>query len=130
MTPPEPATRQPPKTAAATVPGLLAGQPSWAGVIRGARCAEAGLDPDQWFPVSAEPGKARAEAAAALAVCGSCRVRGQCLALSLRHWDLGQHGIWGGLVAAERAQLRRQITADHTGCGNAPGYVILTAPAR
>jgi hypothetical protein len=32
----------------------------------------------------------------------------QCLALSLRHWDIGQHGVWGGLVAAERAALRRR----------------------
>jgi hypothetical protein len=33
-------------------------------------------------------------------------VRGHCLTLSLRHWDIGQHGVWGGLVAADRARLR------------------------
>ncbi len=49
---------------------------------------------------------ARQEAAAAIAVCSTCLVRGQCLALALRHWDIGQHGVWGGLVAADRAQLR------------------------
>jgi hypothetical protein len=34
---------------------------------------------------------ARGEAAAAIAICQACPVRGQCLALSLRHWDIGQH---------------------------------------
>jgi hypothetical protein len=42
-------------------------------------------------------------------------VRGQCLALSLRHWDIGQHGVWGGLVAADRAQLRARLRAGRTG---------------
>jgi Transcription factor WhiB len=55
--------------------------------------------------------KARHEAAAAIAVCASCPVRAHCLALSLRHWDIGQHGIWGGLVAAERAAVRRPLCA-------------------
>jgi Transcription factor WhiB len=89
------------------VPGQVADQVSWARVIRHARCAEGSLDPDQWFPVSAEAGKARQEAAAAIAICAKCLVRAPCLALSLRHWDIGQHGVWGGLVAAERAALRR-----------------------
>jgi hypothetical protein len=89
------------------VPAAFSGQASWARVIKHARCADSSLDPDQWFPVSAEAGKARREAAAAIAVCTTCLVRTQCLALSLRHWDTGQHGVWGGLVAAERAALRR-----------------------
>lgn len=80
----------------------------WARVARQARCADSGLDPDQWYPVSTEPAQARHEAAAAIAVCTSCPVRAQCLELSLRHWDIGQHGIWGGLVAADRAHLRRR----------------------
>jgi hypothetical protein len=88
-------------------PGQVTDQVSWARVIRHARCAEGSLDPDQWFPVSAEAAKARQEAAAAIAVCATCLVRAPCLALSLRHWDIGQHGVWGGLVAAERAALRR-----------------------
>jgi hypothetical protein len=54
---------------------------------------------------------AAGEAAAALAVCRSCQVRSLCLALSLLHWDVGQHGVWGGLVAADRASLRRQMLA-------------------
>jgi Transcription factor WhiB len=80
-----------------------------------ARCADSGLDPDQWFPVSIEPARARHEAAAAIAVCTSCPVRALCLELSLRHWDIGQHGVWGGLVAADRARLRRRRSADHRG---------------
>jgi hypothetical protein len=83
----------------------------WARVIRYARCADSGLDPDQWFPVSVAPDSARQEAAAAIAVCAGCLVQGECLALALRHWDLGQHGVWGGLVAVDRARLRRRLTA-------------------
>jgi hypothetical protein len=56
--------------------------------------------------VSPRPEIARREAAAAIAICMACPVRAQCLELSLRHWDIGQHGVWGGLVAAERAALR------------------------
>ena len=82
-------------------------------VTRYARCADSGLDPDQWFPVSVDPARARQEAAAAIAVCTGCPVRGECLVLSLRHWDLGQHGVWGGLVAADRARLRSRLTAAH-----------------
>jgi WhiB family redox-sensing transcriptional regulator len=72
-------------------------------------CADGTYDPEQWFPVSVQIEKARHEAAAAIAVCASCPVRAPCLALSLRHWDIGQHGVWGGLVAAERAALRRLV---------------------
>ena len=84
----------------------------WARVARQARCADSGLDPDQWYPVSPNPARARREAAAAIAVCTSCPVRAQCLELSLRHWDIGQHGVWGGLVATERAHLRRRWPAN------------------
>jgi hypothetical protein len=90
----------------------LTDQASWAQVTRHARCAGSDLDPDQWFPLSAEAGKARQEAAAAIAICTACLVRGQCLALSLRHWDIGQHGVWGGLVPADRAQIRYRTGPD------------------
>jgi hypothetical protein len=83
-------------------------QALWALVVRYARCADSTLDPDQWFPVSAEAEKARHEAAAAMTVCTTCLVRTECLELSLRHWDIGQHGVWGGLVPADRAALRRR----------------------
>ena len=80
-------------------------------VARYARCADSGLDPDTWFPVNVEPGRARQEAAAAIAVCAGCLVRGHCLELSLRHWGIGKHGVWGGLVAADRARLRARLAA-------------------
>jgi hypothetical protein len=91
----------------------------WMRVIRHARCTSSSLDPDQWFPVSVEIDKARREAAAAITVCTTCLVRAECLALSLRHRDIGQHGIWGGLVAAERAALPRRRHA--TVLGTSPG---------
>jgi len=87
----------------------------WARVAGQARCADSGLDPDQWYPVSIEPARARHEAAAAIAVCARGPVRAQCLELSLRHWDIGRHGVWGGLVATDRADLRRRRPAGHRG---------------
>ena len=89
-------------------PVPLPDQALWARVIRNARCADSSLDPDQWFPASAQADKARHEAAAAITVCVTCFVRTQCLELSLRSWDIGQHGIWGGMVPADRAALRRR----------------------
>jgi hypothetical protein len=77
-----------------------------------ARCADGTLDPDEWFPVSTEAEAARREAAGALAICTACPVRGACLELSLRQWTIGQHGVWGGLVAADRAALRRRWLAS------------------
>jgi WhiB family transcriptional regulator, redox-sensing transcriptional regulator len=107
--------------------GPSADQALWARVIRHARCADGSHDPDQWFPVSEEIEKARLEAAAAIAVCSSCPVRAQCLALSLRHWDIGQHGVWGGLVPPERAALRRLMRAH---MARRARHVLLTPGAH
>jgi hypothetical protein len=100
----------------------------WALVARQARCADSGLDPDQWYPVSIEPARARQEAAAAIAVCTSCPVRAQCLELSLRHWDTGRHGVWGGLVATDRVHLRRWGPADHRGRRRTAGPGMIMRP--
>jgi hypothetical protein len=89
----------------AELSGPVPGPSMWIQVISGARCAESVLDPDDWFPLSPEPEIARREADAAIAICMACPVRPQCLELSLRHWDIGQHGVWGGLVPAERARF-------------------------
>jgi hypothetical protein len=51
----------------APMPGRFTGSALWALVNRHARCSDGRLDPDQWFPVSADPGQARQEAAAAIA---------------------------------------------------------------
>ena len=73
-----------------------------------AACSTAGLDPDEWFPIATGTPQARTEASRALAVCTICPVRPECLEMSLRQWsNVGQHGIWGGLVAAERQALHR-----------------------
>jgi hypothetical protein len=93
----------------------LTGHALPARVARQARCADSGLDPGQWYPVSTEPAQARHEAAAAIAVCTSCPVPAQCLKLSLQHRDIGQHGAWGGPVATDRAHLHRQRPAGHRG---------------
>jgi len=86
----------------------VTGRSSWSWVIRHALCRYVSLDPDQWFPASAEAQPARHEASAAIAICHGCPVRAQCLAMSLRYWDIGQHGVWGGLVSAERATVRNR----------------------
>jgi hypothetical protein len=82
------------------------------------RCADSGFAPHQWYPVSIEPAHARHEAAAPIAVCTSCPVRAQCLELSLRHWDIVQHGVWGGLVATDRAHLHAGACPGHGLMGN------------
>jgi WhiB family transcriptional regulator, redox-sensing transcriptional regulator len=97
-------------------------------VARHARCADSGLDPDQWYPVSIEPARARREAAAAIAVCAGCPVRAQCLELSLRRWDVGQHGVWGGLVATDRAHLRRRWPPDDRGRRRTAGSGMIVRP--
>jgi Transcription factor WhiB len=88
----------------------LSGNDLWALVISRALCSQGGLDPDQWYPVSGPAPAARREAARAIAICAGCVVRTHCLELSLRNWAVGQHGIWGGTVPAERAALRRELT--------------------
>jgi hypothetical protein len=104
-----------PDLIAPLAPDRLSDQALAARVARYARCADSGLDPDEWFPVSLEPGRARQEAAAAIAICADCLVRAQCLMFSLRHWAIGQHGVWGGLVAADRARLRARLAAAGKG---------------
>jgi Transcription factor WhiB len=108
-------------------PGRLTEPALWALVIRHARCSQSGLDPDQWFPASADPSRARQEAAAAIAICATCPVRGHCLTLSLQHWDIGQHGVWGGLVAADRARLRRRAR-PHRGWMEEQAMASMGAP--
>ena len=72
---------------------------------RGA-CSTSRLSPDDGYPVSTAAEDARQEAADAIAVCAACRVREECLELALRNWAVGQHGVWGGTVPAERERLR------------------------
>jgi len=82
----------------------------WLLVNQQGACSASGLSPDAWYPAGAqaeaEAEAARRQSAAALAVCGACPVRQECLELSLRNWTVGQHGVWGGTVPAERERLR------------------------
>jgi WhiB family transcriptional regulator, redox-sensing transcriptional regulator len=74
-----------------------------------ARCVGSASDPDDWFPLAAEPGKVRAQASHARSLCGVCAVRAECLELALRHWrDVGRHGIWGGTLESQRQVLRQE----------------------
>jgi hypothetical protein len=74
-----------------------------------ARCTSGGADADDWFPVATRWSRARAEAARALALCAKCPVRSDCLELSMRQWDgAGRYGVWGGLLEAERAAIRKE----------------------
>ena len=84
-------------------------------VYRQARCASSRLEPDEWFPLTADVGQAREQAARAIAICAGCPVRADCLELSLRHsFGIGAYGVWGGLVAEERRELRRRRLAGVT----------------
>jgi WhiB family transcriptional regulator, redox-sensing transcriptional regulator len=63
---------------------------------RGA-CSNA--DPDDFFPdAPGDPSEARA-----LAACGACQVREQCLTFTIAAGE--QHGVWGGLTEAQRDSL-------------------------
>ena len=98
----------------------------WLLVVGQGACSASGLSPDDWYPVSALAETARREAAGAIAVCAACPVREECLELSLRNWAVGQHGVWGGTVPAEREELRAgrvaqlaRVLARNRGAGRA-----------
>jgi hypothetical protein len=91
----------------------LSGGQLWRLVLSEGMCARSAIDPDRWYPVSVPAAAARREAADALLVCTGCGVRALCLELSLRYWTVGQHGVWGGTVPAERKELRRQFLDRH-----------------
>lgn len=81
----------------ATIPDRLISQPhdAWRA---DAACRDA--DTAIFFT---EPGESPE---AALAVCGRCEVRSECLQFALDNGE--NHGIWGGLSAHQRKQLRRR----------------------
>ena len=84
----------------------MTGRGLWPFVLARAACSNSRLNPDGWYPVSVQVAAARREAAAAIAVCAGCPVRGECLELALRNRAIGQFGVWGGTVPAEREKLR------------------------
>ena len=92
----------------------------WPFVLARAACSNSRLNPDDRYPVSAPVAVARHEAAAAIAICTACPVRGECLELALRNWAIGQFGVWGGTFPAEREKLRagRVTQLAHVPPGN------------
>ena len=96
----------------------------WALVLDYGACSTSGLSPDDWYPISETAAAARQEAAAAIAVCATCPVRRECLALALRNRTVGRFGVWGGTVPAERVIARtadRQMTDARIGRGHNDG---------
>ena len=65
------------------------------------RAACFGIDPDVFFPISEE------EAGPALAYCGACRIREDCLAWALKNGE--RYGVWGGLTEQQRRRIARQV---------------------
>ncbi len=64
-----------------------------------ARCLE--VDPDTFYPEDEEEG-----AGPALAICGACAVRMQCLEHAIAHRE--KEGIWGGATSRERRRIIRR----------------------
>jgi WhiB family redox-sensing transcriptional regulator len=71
---------------------------SW---VSRARCATAGIDPEIFFP----PRGPRKDSTAK-AICATCPVRRECRQYALKASE--EHGVWGGLNAAEREDLKRR----------------------
>ena len=106
-------------------------------VYRKARCATSCLEPDEWFPLTADVGWAREQAARAIAICAGYPVRADCQELSLRHsFGIGAHGVWGGLVAEERLgaaapRAGGSVQSLKTGAAQLPGrFLTLVTEAR
>jgi len=55
------------------------------------------VDPETFFPAPNEPSDG------AIALCGGCEVRAQCLAWALQVGDC--HGVWGGTTPRERRAM-------------------------
>lgn len=80
---------------------LIRHRPAW---HRDAACLE---HPElTWFPDKGETAVTRE----AVAVCGRCLVRAECLQFALEVPDMA--GIWGGTSARQRAALRREGIAQ------------------
>lgn len=56
-------------------------------------------DPDSWFP------DAGGEMRLVMQLCNACPVQQRCAEYGIK-WEL--HGVWGGLYARQRMQLRRK----------------------
>ncbi|KAA1421793.1 WhiB family transcriptional regulator [Nocardioides humilatus] len=64
-------------------------------------------DPELFFPIG-HTAAARLQAREAQVICRECRVRAECLDFATGTGT--QYGVWGGLDAEQRADLRRLST--------------------
>jgi hypothetical protein len=81
-------------------------------VYRQAWCATSCLDPDEWFPLTADVRRAREQATPGhrdLRRVSSAGGLPGAFAPAL--FGIGAHGMWGGLVAEERREPRRRRLA-------------------
>lgn len=89
------------------LPGVPAGltPPEWPGAL----CAQS--DPDAWFPEMGGPARLAKQ------ICDACPHRRGCLEWALEANE--EFGIWGGLTAQERRQLRaeRSSTSQESTAG-------------
>jgi WhiB family transcriptional regulator, redox-sensing transcriptional regulator len=72
-----------------------------------------GHDSDLWFPVERDGG------AGAVAICSACPVRLDCLGWALEHNE--RQGIWGGISAGRREQMRADARAAAWGLRSVGG---------
>jgi Transcription factor WhiB len=95
-------------------------------IYRQARCATSCLDPDEWFPLTGDVGRARVQAARAIAICAECPVRADCLELSLRHSSgIGAYGVWECSVAEDGAAQLAVISASKPAIGFPARHPVL-----
>jgi hypothetical protein len=73
--------------------------------VADALCAQ--TDPEVFFPAKGEP------SAPAKRICVACPVRSECLDSALARNE--PYGVWGGLSAAERYELRRRLRSATAG---------------
>ena len=59
------------------------------------------VEPDVFFPISEE------EAGPALAFCGACPIREECLSWALKNGE--RYGVWGGTTEQQRRRLQRHV---------------------
>jgi WhiB family redox-sensing transcriptional regulator len=64
-----------------------------------------GFDPNMWFEAVSNDTDMLKKNTLAKSICHSCEVRKRCLEYSL-HCE--RYGIWGGLTASDRDQIRRK----------------------
>ena len=74
------------------------------------RAACVGCDPATFFPdtIGKGPGRLASKLKAeALALCAGCEVTVECLTFALARSEYQDFGIWGGVTASRRRELRR-----------------------